>query len=100
MQPKHFKVMVIGAGASGLATIKELTQCGINDCLCVEQLAKLGGVFARYTYDGFLFTSSTKTTVFSDFPWKEKPCHWTTAQALQYLNDYADHFKIRDKFKF
>lgn len=97
-EPQHVKSIIVGAGCAGLTAAKELHQFGIS-FLCFDQLASIGGVFARYVYPGMLFTSSTKTTTFSDFPWKHEPTHWTPDQALQYLKDYVDHFGFKEKIK-
>ena len=39
------KICVIGAGLSGLVTIKELKEAG-QDVVCYEQTAQTGGVFS------------------------------------------------------
>ena len=42
-------VLVVGAGPSGLVTIKEMVEGGM-DVTCFEAFESLGGVFAR-TYE-------------------------------------------------
>src|SRR5262249_3819531 len=66
------RIAVIGAGPSGLATIKELLDEG-HDPVCFERAAGIGGVFRFGEADGRVWescrlTSSPLLTSFSDFP--------------------------------
>ena len=46
----------------------------------------------------FQMTSSSIHTCFSDFPRDiEKPKLWTNEEYASYLNDYVDHFAIRNR---
>ncbi len=104
-------VAVIGAGPSGLCTIKELRQEG-HETICFERESDLGGVF-RFSPDpsgvgvwrSCRLTSSALVTTFSDFPaWRESEApqhrHWTHHEYVDYLKDYADAFSLLQHVRF
>ena len=100
-------VVIIGAGLSGLVACKYLRAANL-ECLVFESSHDIGGVW-KYRDEpngkgGVMWstvTTSSKTfNEFSDFP---MPDHYPPFQkhtlVLQYLNDYADHFGIRDAIR-
>jgi len=98
------RVCVIGAGCSGLATIKSLLDEGIKDIVCYEQNAWIGGNWkytAEVSHSSVCSTthiiSSKKLSEFSDFPMPEDyPDYPSHEQVLQYFESYADRFNLRD----
>lgn len=101
---KH-KYAIIGAGPSGLAAAKALTQAGI-DFDGFEMGADVGGLWniqnPRSTvYNSAHLISSKTTTEFLDFPMPEAAADYPNhAQLLQYFRDYAQHFGIHSHFLF
>ena len=92
--PLKKRVAVVGAGPSGIASVKEFASAG-QDVTCFEAADSLGGLFAR-CYDRAVLTSSAAITAFSDFP--PDPIdhrHFTKDEYKTYLEKYVDHFKIR-----
>lgn len=96
---------VIGAGPSGLTTLKNLLACGI-DAEILEREDGLGGnwYFGAATSRVFASTrliSSKSLTAFTDFPmprdWPAYPDHH---QCLEYLRRYADHFCLTPRIQF
>lgn len=100
-------VCVIGAGPSGIATIKRLKQHGIAyDCF--EASDNIGGNWYYQNPNGMsacyqslhIDTSKTRFS-FEDFPvpedWPDYPHH---SEIFQYLNDYVDHFQLRETITF
>jgi dimethylaniline monooxygenase (N-oxide forming) len=103
---KKLRVLIIGAGASGLPSIK----CCIDDGLepvCLERSGDIGGL---WNYDNSLATGDDiacvmKSTIintskemmcYSDFPIPaEYPNFMHNKLVLQYLNLYADKFQLR-----
>ena len=77
--------VVIGAGPGGLVCTKELIEQGIEDVLCLEKSAAIGGVFAD-TYDSLTLTSSCTFSMFSDFWIGDGRQHhfWTKQEVLDY----------------
>jgi hypothetical protein len=93
-------VCVIGAGASGLAAIKNLREHGFG-VDCYERETGVGGAWnwrhdRSPVYGSTHLISSRPFTQYPDFPmpdsWPDYPHH---AQLLSYLERYADHFDLR-----
>ncbi|MDM4720038.1 NAD(P)-binding domain-containing protein [Micromonospora sp. WMMA1363] len=93
-------VCVIGAGASGLTAIKNLTEQGFG-VDCYERETGVGGAWnwrhdRSPVYASTHLVSSRPFTQFPDFPmpddWPDYPHH---SQLLGYLERYADHFDLR-----
>lgn len=101
------KVCVIGAGASGLVTVKALSAEGVA-LDCFELGSDIGGLW-RYgndsgrspIYRGLYVNTSKRRMQLSDFP---MPRHWPPfphhSQIWQYLSAYADHFGLRPRITF
>ena len=83
------RVLIVGAGASGLATCKEFQECGYTP-IVFESGGTFGGVF-RDAYEKLQLTSSSVFTAFSDYPpnLDEPPTMWTGPEYLSYLHRYA-----------
>lgn len=95
-------VCIIGAGCSGLTSIKNMLQAGITDVVCYEKNDQIGGnwVFtAGESHSSVCETThiiSSKTmSEFSDFPMPEHyPDYPSHKQVLDYFRAYADHFQL------
>jgi cation diffusion facilitator CzcD-associated flavoprotein CzcO len=94
-------VCVIGAGASGLAAVKNLREQGFA-VDCYERETGVGGAWnwrhARSPMYGSTHLISSKSgTQYPDFPmaddWPDYPHH---SKVLTYLERYADHFGLRE----
>ncbi|WP_329102590.1 NAD(P)-binding domain-containing protein [Micromonospora sp. NBC_01699] len=94
-------VCVVGAGASGLAAIKNLKEYGFG-VDCYERETSVGGAWnwrhdRSPVYASTHLISSKPFTQFPDFPmpdsWPDYPHH---SQVLGYLERYADHFDLRE----
>lgn len=94
-------IAVIGAGLSGLATIKELLEAGHN-VVCFEKSGDIGGVFSDHgTYDSVRLTVSNYFMAYSDFmPYEDTVRFWTRAEYKAYLDRYADQFELRPHIRF
>lgn len=100
------KVGVIGAGAGGLAAVKELLAEG-HSVTCFERYASWGGVFYYShdkggVYDNTTLTISNYFMAFSDFPppQGEKYKFWHHSEYYEYLQSYVKHFKLLEKAQF
>lgn len=99
------KVAVIGAGLSGLVTIKELLEEN-HSVVCFEQEREIGGVFYpkddKYgAYDDLHLTISNYFMSFSSFPPRDaKRRYWTANEYTEYLREFATHFSLRKHIRF
>ncbi|MCM4081578.1 flavin-containing monooxygenase [Paractinoplanes hotanensis] len=92
-------VCVIGAGASGLAAIKNLREAGF-EVDCYERETSVGGAWnwrhdRSPVYAGTHVITSRPLTEFPDFPmpdtWPDYPDH---RKVLSYLERYSAHFGL------
>ena len=101
-------VCVIGAGCSGLTSIKNLAQAGIEDIVCYERNDQIGGnwIFtAGESHSSVCETthiiSSKKMSEYLDFPMPDHyPDYPSHKQVLDYFRSYADAFDLRKYIQF
>ncbi|MCW8126344.1 NAD(P)-binding domain-containing protein [Microbulbifer halophilus] len=95
------RVAVIGAGLSGIAAIKQLTDEG-HEVVCFERLDNLGGVFARNEiYDDLHLTISNYFMAYSDdVPHTERLKFWSKSEYRDYLKAYVEKFDIGAKIQY
>lgn len=99
------RIAVIGAGPSGLVTLKELRAEG-HSVVCFEKAESLGGVFRFHETEGVVWescrlTSSTLITAFSDFPIAGTSAHHQpVGDYVAYLTRYAQEFDLQPHIRF
>ena len=107
MTPVSLSVCVIGAGSSGIAAVKALTQRGIAfDCF--EKSDRVGGnwVFRNANgmssaYKSLHINTSRDRMAYSDFPMPaEYPDFPHHTQVAAYFDAYVDHFGLRERITF
>jgi dimethylaniline monooxygenase (N-oxide forming) len=101
------KVCVIGAGVSGLATIKAFKDAGIAfDCFDVA--SDIGGLWkyqsdngVAASYRGLHINTSKQMMQFADYPMPESlPQYPHHRDVWKYFSDYADQFDLRPAISF
>lgn len=102
-----YKVCIIGAGSSGLATAKALHENAITfDWF--EMGSEIGGLWhynndngRSAAYDSLHIDTSKERMAFSDFPMpKAFPNYPHHSQVLDYFKRYAKHFELIPQVKF
>jgi dimethylaniline monooxygenase (N-oxide forming) len=99
------RVAVVGAGPSGLVTVKELIAEG-HAPTCFEKAGSLGGVFRFGETDGVVWescrlTSSGLLTAFSDYPVPpNRTGHMRIADYVDYLSQYCEAFDLSRHISF
>ena len=100
------RVCVVGAGPSGLTTIKQLRDEG-HDVVCFEKSTCIGGIWHRYAgdhaetkvYDELILSVSLKLMSFSDFMVDDR--RFVDRKGyLEYLNRYSDKFQLQRHIRF
>ncbi|UZO79168.1 FAD-dependent oxidoreductase [Aquimarina sp. ERC-38] len=100
------KVCVIGAGPSGLVTIKELIANDI-DVTCYEIQDEIGGAFRSIqdggrSYDSLELTVSNYFMAYSDFMpnTNEERKYWKVHEYREYLDAYVKKHKLKNYILF
>ncbi|MTV23989.1 NADPH-dependent L-lysine N(6)-monooxygenase [Nitriliruptoraceae bacterium ZYF776] len=102
------RVGVIGGGVAGIAVTKALVARGV-EVEAYERSDRLGGVWSNgnpydevtAAYDTLTLNSSKRTTQFPDHPMPDHyPDYPSGVQVEDYLNDYADRFGVRQRYRF
>lgn len=98
----HVRVCVVGAGPTGLTTVKNLVETGITDLVCHEAQDATGGIWAYSedperpsVYESAHTISSRRLSQFPDFPMPEAyPDYPSNRQILDYMRAYETHFDL------
>ncbi len=92
-------VAIVGAGVAGLTTAKTLLTQGLR-CTLFERNSILGGVWAD-GYSNFGVQVQKELYEFPDWPLPAGTPNFTPGPIFQrYLEDYTDHFGIRQHIRF
>lgn len=93
----HTDTVVIGAGPAGLATAACLTRAGIP-CIILERENRLGAAWHRHYERLHLHTDKNRSELpFFRYP-KHYPRYPSRLQVIEYLEDFARHFKVQPRF--
>ncbi|KAL4219838.1 hypothetical protein ACF0H5_020249 [Mactra antiquata] len=98
-------VVVIGAGISGLATLKCLKDAGLS-AVVLERTSEVGGLwtFREDDYGVMRFTHinvSKYNYCFSDFPFPDDtPDYPHNTDMAQYIVNYVKHFNLEDDISY
>ncbi|KAI1407624.1 FAD/NAD(P)-binding domain-containing protein [Hypoxylon sp. FL1857] len=95
------RVAIIGAGPSGLVTLKYLLAAeralGTEavEVRLFESESGVGGTFLARTYEDAELVSSRQLTCFSDFRCRDdEPDFISAKRYVEYLNEYCTHFNL------
>ena len=96
---RHFDVLIVGAGISGVGGAYHLTkQCPGTSFIVLEEQATFGGTWITHKYPGIRSDSDLYTFGYRFKPWKGAPIA-TAAEILSYMgeviaeNDLARHIR-------
>lgn len=102
------RVCIIGGGASGITTIKQMIDEG-HEPVCYEKSADMGGVFLYQKHEGApsedkrlingvykntTLTISNYLMCFSDLPPEGERRHWHHSEYMDYLRKYVANFGL------
>lgn len=96
---EDFRVLVIGAGMSGLLSAIRLQEAGVSFQV-VEKNADVGGTWFENTYPGCRVDSANHVYSYSFRP-QDWPQHFSNQNVLrQYFSDTANEYRLRDRIRF
>lgn len=95
------EVAIVGSGFAGLGAAVKLDEAGSPDWVILEKGERLGGTWRDNTYPGC--ACDVESHLYS-FSFRPNP-NWTRTFARQaeiwaYLEDVADHYRLRDRIRF
>jgi 4-hydroxyacetophenone monooxygenase len=94
-----FRVLVIGAGESGLLAGHRLAQAGV-DFVIVDKNDDVGGTWYENEYPGCRVDNPNHNYSYSFAQRHDWPFHYSTQPVLhRYLSDCADVFAVRDRVR-
>ena len=95
-----FRVVVIGAGMSGLLTAHRLDQAGVGFVI-VEKNPEVGGTWYENQYPGCRVDNPNHNYSYSFAQRHDWPLHFSTQDVLLgYFRDCAREFGVRDRIRF
>ncbi|MCR9277024.1 MAG: NAD(P)/FAD-dependent oxidoreductase [Pseudomonadaceae bacterium] len=98
-QRANYRVLVIGAGMSGLLSAIRLKEAGIGFDV-VEKNDDVGGTWHENTYPGCRVDSANHVYSYSFKP-KDWPQHFSNQKVLkQYFSETADEYGLREHIEF
>lgn len=95
MDRKHFDVLIVGAGISGIAAAHHLqTKCPGKTYAILEARDDLGGTWDLFRYPGIRSDSDMHTLGYSFRPWRDPKAIADGPSILQYLRSTAEESGI------
>ncbi|KAK2744132.1 hypothetical protein FQN57_004392 [Myotisia sp. PD_48] len=108
------RIAIIGAGISGLVSLKTCLEMGLSDVRIFEQRDSLGGQWnyqepdphtgasTSSIYENVILNSCRDTSCFSDFPIDPAryPDYFGHRQFLNYIHEYVTRFDLKSYIKF
>jgi cation diffusion facilitator CzcD-associated flavoprotein CzcO len=98
------RIAIVGAGPSGLAALRALTNAGF-DAVAFERGARVGGVWtledrSTAAYRSLHLITSRARTEFEEHPMPPSTPDYPSKQAVgRYIEDYAEHFGLTDRVR-
>src|SRR3954467_15797163 len=101
MEQRHFAVLVVGAGASGLGAAIRLGQAGVDDLAVLEKADALGGTWRDNTYPGCACDVPSALYSFS-FAQKQDWCRGFAEQPeiQEYLERTASDYEVARRIRY
>ena len=101
MTQEHYDALIIGAGISGLSAAYHLSRyCPGKTYRVIERRENIGGTWDLFNYPGIRSDSDMYTFGYSFKPWSDKAAIAKKEKILDYLEETADDFDIRQNIEF
>lgn len=101
MPNKHFDVLIIGAGISGISAAYYIQeQCPAKTFAILEGRHTFGGTWDLFKYPGIRSDSDMYTLGFAFRPWTSKKAIADAPSIMTYLDETLDEFDLRQHIRF
>lgn len=101
MSEKHFDVIIVGAGLSGVGAAVHLKQkCPGKTFAILEGREAIGGTWDIFRYPGIRSDSDMHTLGYNFKPWTAAKAIADGPSIRTYVNDTADEYGIREHIRF
>jgi len=101
MAMERFDVLIVGAGISGIGGGAHLKMRAPGKSFAIlEGRERLGGTWDLFKYPGIRSDSDMHTLGFSFKPWTHEKSIADAGSILDYLNETADEYGLRDHIRF
>ncbi|MEQ1497317.1 MAG: NAD(P)/FAD-dependent oxidoreductase [Novosphingobium sp.] len=94
-------MIIVGAGISGIGMAVHMAKdCPGKTVAILDRRDQIGGTWDLFRYPGIRSDSDMHTLGFSFAPWKHEKSIADAPAILEYLNDIADQYGLREKMRF
>ncbi|MEQ3697307.1 MAG: NAD(P)/FAD-dependent oxidoreductase [Pseudomonadales bacterium] len=99
--PPIFDTIIVGAGISGIGAAYYFQRdCPNKSYTILEGRAQLGGTWDLFKYPGIRSDSDLYTFAYEFKPWRSRKSIASAQLILDYLNETADEYQIREHIQF
>lgn len=93
----NHKIVILGAGFSGLGMAAQLKSAGFNDFIILEKAAAIGGVWRDNTYPGAACDTQSHLYCYSYFPHlRVSRLYADQPEFIRYMNELIDAYHLRE----
>lgn len=93
--------IIIGAGLSGIGSAVRLQRdCPNHKFIILERRDAIGGTWDLFRYPGIRSDSDMHTLGYDFKPWEAEKSIADGPSILEYVNDTADEYKVRERIRF
>jgi len=97
----HLDIVIIGSGLSGINAAYRVQESLPDSSFAIfEARHELGGTWSQFKYPGVRSDSDLHTLGFQFYPWKASHPIATGDSIMQYLEETAEKFDIKQKIRF
>lgn len=98
---RHFDVIIVGAGLSGIGAAVHLQQqCPGKRLALLESRSAIGGTWDLFRYPGIRSDSDMHTLGYDFKPWRNPKAIADGPAILDYIEETADDYGVREKIRF
>ncbi len=100
-EAEYLDVLIVGAGLSGIgAAVKLQRDCPTHSFALLERREAIGGTWDIFRYPGIRSDSDMHTLGYDFKPWEAKKSIADGPAILDYVNETADEYRVREKIRF